>query len=773
MAAYSNMPDGMEPGLENNAYYDPPNLTWPFACYIVTVEVDPDTGVWDVLHIVAVDDCGVRINPMIVEGQIMGGLTEAYAMANMQFITFDAEGNCVGSNYMDYLLPTAWETPGFELHEVVTPCPHHPIGAKGVGECAAVGGPGGVRQRGDGRAQRHRGPQHRHAAAARPGLGGASPPARRVRRARRCETDDVKDRTPWTSGGTAGPCWSRPASWPARARRSRWPRWSGGRDRRRARQGRGRSSRRRRAPRLDRRRLRRAGRHPRGAPGHRRGDAAAAAARHPGAVRRRGTRRHDRRAHLLPERRGAGGLHRAGAAGAAPGRRRATRRWPRRWPSWPRPRLAGGADRRPGLHARFLARRGGGNSMVVVATQGHGDEEAVEQAVAAQPRLPRPGGVAPPRRSGARLPGRARACRRTSSTGSACPPASTWVATSHQEIAVGDPGRAGPAAGLRGAEPGARVRRPRPRPAGDADRHRRRAGRGGRPGLRDDRDGGPACPPGASTRVPTYYFCCAGCRREFEKDPGGLRERRGTMLIKSEFEVAAPVEKVWRFFDDIPTGGSVPAGRRAHRRPRRQQVQGPGRGPDGPGQAEVRRHRRHHRARTTPPSGSSCRPAALKKGGKGQAEMTVTATLTGSGGGTKVVVDQDLQLSGAAAQYGRGMISDVTSVLMQRVLGQPAEPDRRRRARRVRRAARPTSASRPDHRPAGRCLALKRVFRRFFVPLSARDARRAHMMLWWIGNAVLLLVVFPVVVISAQLCAHRYRADRGGHRRDPAPAGSR
>jgi len=141
MAAYSNMPDGMEPGLENTSYYDPPNLTWPFACYITTVEIDPSTGVWDVLRVVAVDDCGVRINPMIVEGQIMGGLTEAYAMANMQFITFDEEGNCIGGNYMDYLLPTAWETPGFELHEVVTPCPHHPIGAKGIGECATVGGP--------------------------------------------------------------------------------------------------------------------------------------------------------------------------------------------------------------------------------------------------------------------------------------------------------------------------------------------------------------------------------------------------------------------------------------------------------------------------------------------------------------------------------------------------------------------------------------------------------------------------------------------------------
>jgi carbon-monoxide dehydrogenase large subunit len=140
-AAYSNMPDGMEPGLEAVSYYDPPNMTWPFAAYVVTVEVDPATGVWDVLRVVAVDDCGVRINPMIVEGQIMGGLTEAYAKAAMQFITFDAEGNCIGSNYMDYLLPTAWETPGYELHEVVTPSPHHPIGAKGVGECATVGGP--------------------------------------------------------------------------------------------------------------------------------------------------------------------------------------------------------------------------------------------------------------------------------------------------------------------------------------------------------------------------------------------------------------------------------------------------------------------------------------------------------------------------------------------------------------------------------------------------------------------------------------------------------
>ena len=131
---------------------------------------------------VAVDDCGVRINPMIVEGQIMGGLTEAYAMANMQFITFDADGNCVGSNYMDYLLPTAWETPGFELHsEVVTPCPHHPIGAKGIGECAAVGGPAAFVNAVMDALSRHRRPQHRHAAAPGPGLGGDHLPPRRLR----------------------------------------------------------------------------------------------------------------------------------------------------------------------------------------------------------------------------------------------------------------------------------------------------------------------------------------------------------------------------------------------------------------------------------------------------------------------------------------------------------------------------------------------------------------------------------------------------------------
>jgi carbon-monoxide dehydrogenase large subunit len=140
-AAYTNMPEGMEAGLEGVHYYDPPNMTYPFGSYVVVVEVDPETGEWKVLKMVAVDDCGVRINPMIVEGQITGGLTEGFAKANMQWITFDEAGNCIGSTFMDYLVPTAWETPRFELGEMVTPSPHHPIGAKGVGESATVGSP--------------------------------------------------------------------------------------------------------------------------------------------------------------------------------------------------------------------------------------------------------------------------------------------------------------------------------------------------------------------------------------------------------------------------------------------------------------------------------------------------------------------------------------------------------------------------------------------------------------------------------------------------------
>jgi len=140
-AAYTNVPEGMEAGLEGVHYYDPPNMTFPFGTYAVVVDVDKGTGQVKVRRVVAVDDCGVRINPMIVEGQIHGGLAEGYGIAFMELITFDAEGNCIGSNFTDYLLPTAVETPRFELGQTVTPSPHHPLGAKGVGESPTVGSP--------------------------------------------------------------------------------------------------------------------------------------------------------------------------------------------------------------------------------------------------------------------------------------------------------------------------------------------------------------------------------------------------------------------------------------------------------------------------------------------------------------------------------------------------------------------------------------------------------------------------------------------------------
>jgi carbon-monoxide dehydrogenase large subunit len=140
-AAYTNLPDGMEAGLEGVTYYDPPNFTFPFGTYLVVVDIDRGTGQVKVRRMVAVDDCGVRINPMIVEGQIHGGLAEGFGIAFMELITFDEEGNCIGSNFTDYLLPTSWETPKFETYETVTPSPHHPIGAKGIGESATVGSP--------------------------------------------------------------------------------------------------------------------------------------------------------------------------------------------------------------------------------------------------------------------------------------------------------------------------------------------------------------------------------------------------------------------------------------------------------------------------------------------------------------------------------------------------------------------------------------------------------------------------------------------------------
>jgi carbon-monoxide dehydrogenase large subunit len=145
-AAHSDLalPEGVEGHLDASCVYNPPNLTYPFGAYICVVDVDPGTGQVRVRRFVAVDDCGVRINPAIVAGQVHRGLADGIGMALMELIAFDDDGNHLGGSFMDYLLPTALECPSWELGETCTPSPHHPIGAKGIGESATVGSPAAV-----------------------------------------------------------------------------------------------------------------------------------------------------------------------------------------------------------------------------------------------------------------------------------------------------------------------------------------------------------------------------------------------------------------------------------------------------------------------------------------------------------------------------------------------------------------------------------------------------------------------------------------------------
>jgi carbon-monoxide dehydrogenase large subunit len=140
-AAYTNHPQGMEAGLEATDYYDPPNLTFPFGSYICVVDIDTGTGEVKVRRFVAVDDCGHIINPLIVEGQIEGGLTMGLAPALYEEIVYDENGQNLTGTLSDYLVPTAVESPKWELGKTITPSPHHPIGAKGVGESPTVGAP--------------------------------------------------------------------------------------------------------------------------------------------------------------------------------------------------------------------------------------------------------------------------------------------------------------------------------------------------------------------------------------------------------------------------------------------------------------------------------------------------------------------------------------------------------------------------------------------------------------------------------------------------------
>jgi aerobic carbon-monoxide dehydrogenase large subunit len=143
-AAYTNVPEGEEAGLEGVTYYDPPEMTYPFGAYICVVEIDEGTGRTEVKRFIAVDDCGVRINPTVVDGQIHGGLAQGIGTALMEVIEFDEEGNHMNSNFMDYLTPTSMEVPNYELGEFVTPSTHHPLGARGVAESPTVGSPAAV-----------------------------------------------------------------------------------------------------------------------------------------------------------------------------------------------------------------------------------------------------------------------------------------------------------------------------------------------------------------------------------------------------------------------------------------------------------------------------------------------------------------------------------------------------------------------------------------------------------------------------------------------------
>jgi carbon-monoxide dehydrogenase large subunit len=135
------LPDGVETGLDSEMVYDPPNLTFPFGAYVCVVEIDPGTAKVSVRRFVAIDDCGTQINPMIVEGQVHGGLTDGVGIALMEMVGYDEEGNCLSASLMDYLIPTAVEVPEWETGYTVTPSPHHPLGAKGIGESATVGSP--------------------------------------------------------------------------------------------------------------------------------------------------------------------------------------------------------------------------------------------------------------------------------------------------------------------------------------------------------------------------------------------------------------------------------------------------------------------------------------------------------------------------------------------------------------------------------------------------------------------------------------------------------
>ena len=146
LAAYTahNLPDGMEPGLKESAFYDPTNFTFPAGAYICEVDVDPATGKTTFVNFVAADDFGRMINPMIVEGQVHGGLAQGIGQALLEHAVYDANGQLTSGTFMDYAMPRADDLPTFKIEHTVTLCPGNPLGVKGCGEAGAIGASGAV-----------------------------------------------------------------------------------------------------------------------------------------------------------------------------------------------------------------------------------------------------------------------------------------------------------------------------------------------------------------------------------------------------------------------------------------------------------------------------------------------------------------------------------------------------------------------------------------------------------------------------------------------------
>jgi carbon-monoxide dehydrogenase large subunit len=133
-----NMPQGIEPGLEATTYYDPPNFTYPFGTHVAVVRVDPDNGYIGLERYVAVDDCGPQINPIVVEGQVHGGVVQGVGQTLWEGAVYDENGQLLTGSMMDYALPRANRFPDIETLSTVTPSPHNPLGVKGIGETGTI-----------------------------------------------------------------------------------------------------------------------------------------------------------------------------------------------------------------------------------------------------------------------------------------------------------------------------------------------------------------------------------------------------------------------------------------------------------------------------------------------------------------------------------------------------------------------------------------------------------------------------------------------------------